>query len=337
MKPVRFGIIATGRIAHKFARTMPLISPEDGILSAVASRTIEKAENFAREYSIPKAYGTYRDLLADPEIDAVYIATPHLEHKPCSLEAIGFGKHVLCEKPLATTRADAEEIFSAARNKGVFFMEAMWTRFMPTILKAKEWIKDGKIGKVKFMRAAFGYNAPYSEPLSPIYLPEHAGGAVYDVGVYCIDAALDFFEPAKVTDIKGLADISPLGVDSVGSYIIKFSNGGIASLASAISCQLENDCVIYGEKGKIKLYPEFYAPAKAELWIKEQLIETEETNTPSGFEFEIAHTIDCIRAGKVVSERMGPEVTLECCGIFEELMDQGFYHQDILIRNTKED
>jgi len=327
MNPIRFGILATGTIAHKFARTMRLVSKDDAILYGVASRSLEKAQAFADEFADVgeiHAYGSYEELLADTNIDAVYVATPHLQHKPCALAAVAAGKHVLCEKPLTLTRADSAEVYAAARKQGVFLMEAMWTRFLPTVLAAKRWIDEGRFGNIRYMTAAFGYNTPFEDPPHPIFHQDKAGGALYDVGVYCIEAALDFFAPATVTEIRGMATLSPSGVDAVNAFLLRFSNGGIANLASAVMCDEENNAVIYGERGKIRLFPEFYVPEHAELVIDGKVAERCDIEIESGFEYEIKHLVDCVRAGKLNSDRITPEATLECGRIFEELMRQGF-------------
>jgi len=321
---LRFGILATGTIAHKFASTMPLVPNSFATLEAVASRTQEKADSFAAEFSIPKAYGSMEALLADPEIDAVYVASPHLQHKPMTLAAIAAGKHVLCEKPLTLSEADSREVHEAAAKKGVFLMEAMWTRFLPTVLAAKQWLLDGKIGKLRYMTAAFGYNEPKTEPLIQIYDPNRASGALYDVGVYGIEAALDFFAPAQVETVKGIAALTEEGVDGVNAFLLQFSGGGIASLSSAICCETDCSGTLYGDCGRIRLYPDFYAPEHAELILDGKVTERMDLTIQSGFEYEIRHLCECVQAGKLTSERHLPEDTFTCARIFEELMKQGF-------------
>ncbi|MBR6748722.1 MAG: Gfo/Idh/MocA family oxidoreductase [Clostridia bacterium] len=319
---VRFGVIATGTIAHKFASTAPLVDEME--LAAVASRTIEKAQAFADEFGIPTAYGSYEELFADPDIDAVYIATPHPFHKPCALAAIAAGKHVLCEKPLTLTRADSAEVYEAARERGVFLMEAMWTRFIPTILAAKDWIREGRIGEVRLVQAAFGYNTKYFKSDDMIYNKALDGGALFDVGVYCIEASLDFLEGHAVTDVSGFARLTPSGVDAVNAFLLRFDNGALANLSSAVMCDQENDGVICGEKGRIRLYPKFYAPEYAELVVDEQVVEKVRCEFTSGFEFEIRHMIEKIEAGAITSDRIQPADTLACAEIFDKLMADGF-------------
>lgn len=322
MRPIRFGIMATGTIAHKMARTMPLVP--DAQLVAVSSRTQDAAANFAEEFGIPRAYGSHEALLADPGVDAVYIASPHEHHHPMALAAIAAGKHVLCEKPLTLTARDSAELYDAAEEKGVFLMEAMWSRFIPATLMAKRWLAEGRLGELRYMSAAFGYNTPYSAPPHRILRADRAGGALYDVGVYAIENALDFFAPHRVTELQGMAALSPWGADGVNSFLLRFDGGGIASLSSAVGCEMRNDGLLCGASAHIHLYPKFYAPQVAELWIDSRLVERYEARFDSGFEFELQHTVDCIRAGKTHSDRMPPEDTLACAEIFEELMRRGF-------------
>ena len=322
MQPIRFGILSTGTIAHKMARTLPMV-PEAQLL-AVGSRTQANADAFAAEFGIPRAYGSMEALLADPDIDAVYVASPHPQHKPMTLAAVAAGKHVLCEKPLTLTRADSEEVYAAAREKGVFLMEAMWTRFIPTILAAKRWIAEGRIGELRMMTAAFGYNTPITDPPDRILLASEAGGALYDVGIYAVEAALDFFAPQKVVDIQGTAALTPWGADAVNACALRFEGGGIASFQSAVCCRLRNDAALYGSKGHIRLFPAFYAPETAELWIGGRCEESVGIRIESGFEYEVRHMIDRIRAGKLTSDRIPPEDTYVCGDIFEALMRRGF-------------
>ena len=320
--PVRFGILSTGTIAHKMARTLPMVP--DAQLLAVGSRTQAKADAFAAEFGIPRAYGSTEALLSDPDIDAVYVASPHPQHKPMTLAAVAAGKHVLCEKPLTLTRADSEAVYAAAREKGVFLMEAMWTRFLPTILAAKRWIAEGRIGELRMMTAAFGYDTPLTEPLDRILLASEAGGALYDVGIYAVEAALDFFAPKRVTEIQGMADLTVWGADAVNAGTLRFEGGGIAAFASAVCCEMRNDASLYGSKGQIRLYPAFYAPEHAELWVNGTCEDRVDLRIESGFEYEVRHMIGCIREGKLCSDRIPPEDTYACADIFETLMNRGF-------------
>lgn len=322
---LRLGIIGTGTIAHKMARTVPLVPAVT--LAAVASRSQSTASAFAEEFSIPTAYPSYDALYAAPDIDAVYVATPHPLHYPCALAAIRSGKHVLCEKPLTLTRADSAALYAAAREHGVFLMEAMWTRFIPTVLTAKRWLDDGRIGKVRYMTAAFGYHTPY-DPTENIFRADMKGGALYDVGVYCIEAALDFMKPQTLVSVTGTADMTPSGVDAVNAFTMRFDGGAVAGLSSAISCTTDNAAVIYGERGRIKLGENFYAPRRAELIIGGKVVENHEIAFTSGFEYELAHFERCIKEKKPASDRIPPEDTLKCAEVFEKLTADWGY-QDV--------
>ncbi len=322
MKPIRFGIMATGTIAHKMARTMPLVPEAE--LAAVSSRTQDSASAFAEEFGIRRSYGSHEALLADRDIDAVYIASPHEYHLPMALAAIRAGKHVLCEKPLTLTAADSASIYEAAEQRGVFVMEAMWSRFVPATLMAKRWIAEGRIGELRYMTASFGYDTPVTNPPDRLLCRSSAGGGLYDVGVYGIENALDFFAPHRVTEVQGMAALTPWGADGVGSCLLRFDSGGIANLSSAVTCEMRNDGLLCGANAHIHLYPKFYAPQVAELWVSGQLCERYEARFDSGFEFELRHMIECIRAGKTHSDRMPPEDTIECAKIFEYLMSRGF-------------
>lgn len=311
---VRFGIVATGKIAEKFAATAPLVRELE--VRGVASRTKEKAQAFSGRYGIAKAYSNYDALYNDPEIDAVYIATPHSHHKECCLKAIAAGKHVLCEKPMALCQTDAQEIFQAARQCGVFVMEAMWTRFIPTILHVKEWIDSGKIGDIRYLQATFGFQAK-EDPESRLFNPKLAGGALYDVGVYAISLMLDFMKNKKVLRCHGLSAPTFSGVDGLDVMQFYFEDGAIAQLTASITCQMESTAVIYGTQGKIRLLPRFYCPNRVELWQAGKLVESYNLQLDSGFEYEMRHVCQKILSGATVSDRMAPEETIACARVFD--------------------
>ena len=180
---IRWGIIGPGRIAGNVARDFPLTPGAE--LIAVASRSAERARDFAETHRIPRAFGSYRELLADPDVDAVYIATPHPQHRQAAIAALTAGKAILVEKAFTATAAGAQEIIDIARARGVFAMEAMWTRFQPAIVAAKNLVDDGAIGEVRQVQADLGVDRPF-DPDDRLFSPTLGGGALLDLGVYVV-------------------------------------------------------------------------------------------------------------------------------------------------------
>ena len=314
MKKLRFGIIATGGIAGKFARTAPLV--DEIVLEAVASRAQEKANVFAQQYNIPKAYGSYEQLFADPDIDAVYIATPHNFHMQNCIDAARAGKHILCEKPMGLNRADNEAVFAEAKKNGVFVMEAMWTRFLPCMVKAREWVQDGKVGDVRFISALFGHDRPF-DPQSRLYAPELAGGALYDLGVYNIEYILDFTKGKKIKESKSFYVNNEIGTDMAASMLLLFDDGAQAQLFCAFDCATNHASRVYGKQGQI-VFDSFFMPKRVELYVDGKLSDSFESSFESGFEYEIRHMADCIAQGLLNSPIMPPEDTLACADLFEQ-------------------
>ncbi|SDN66531.1 Gfo/Idh/MocA family protein [Acetanaerobacterium elongatum] len=317
MKKVRFGIIGTGGIAEKFAVSAAYV-PEAEMVGA-ASRSLEKAQQFAQKFVIPKAYGSYEALLRDDEIDAVYIATPHSHHKENCLAAIAHGKHILCEKPLVLTKANAEQVFAAAAEKGLFIMEAMWTRFIPTFVKAKEWVNAGRIGDIRLIQASLGFHAP-EDPNSRLLSKDLAGGALYDLGVYLFELTQEFTRGKRLAEVQSFSIPAATGVDGSDSIVFRHEDGTIAQLFCSLLCDVENTAILYGEKGYIKLLPDFHHPRRAELYQNYRLVETFEPEYHLGYEFEIRHAARCIAEGRLISDIIPPGDTIECEAMFEDLL-----------------
>ncbi|MDH3903536.1 MAG: Gfo/Idh/MocA family oxidoreductase, partial [Xanthomonadales bacterium] len=186
-KRVRWGIAGTGRISQQFAQDFAYVS--NGEVIAVSSRSQESAATFAEQYDIKRAYAGYAPLLADPDIDAVYIASPHTMHFQNTLDAIEAGKHVLCEKPFTINPEESRKLFEIAGQSSVFVMEAMWTFFLPAIQKAQEWLEQGRIGKLRQIKADFGYPQLPFDPGRREYNVEFAGGCLLEMGIYPVSLA----------------------------------------------------------------------------------------------------------------------------------------------------
>lgn len=267
MEYIKWGIISTGTIAHSFAQDFNFI--DNGKVVAVASRSGKKAEDFAIQYNITKAYGTYDELFADDEINAVYIATPHNFHFKNTLDALNFGKSVLCEKPITVNPQECRELINVSRATGIYLMEAMWTYFLPANLKAQEWIADGKIGTIKHIKADFGNQVPY-DPEGRMYNPELAGGALLDMGIYPIALAWLFYkkDPDEISVISRKA---PSGVDDDVVMLFKYHDSA-ATLTTTFRCKLPNYAFIIGDEGYIMI-PDFWRAKECMLFKGEDCID----------------------------------------------------------------
>ena len=296
MKKLKLGIAGPGNIARKFAAAANNLSEVE--LYAVASRSRERAEDFAVKYGIPTVFDSYEAMAACPEVDCVYVATPHPYHKSCAEIFLKAKKHVISEKPLCINTAQAEALVACAKENGVFLMEAMWTRFLPAIRAVLALIADGAIGRVRGLTADFCYNISHNED-SKMFKPELAGGGTLDVGVY----ALHFAAMVLGTDV---ADISAKGVVEGGcdchmQALLQYSDGAIAAVSSATKLQKPADAFIYGEKGYIKI-PSFYTASGFTL---SRGTKSEDFSYPylgNGFEEEILEAVRCIDAGMCESD-----------------------------------
>ena len=267
MKPAKlsWGILATGGIAATFARGVA--ASQTGRLAAVGSRTPESAARFAREHGVPRAHGSYEALLADPAVAAVYIAPPHPWHAEWAIRAAKAGKHILCEKPLAMNRAEAETIIAAARAHGVLLMEAFMYRCHPQMAKVVELVRDGTIGRVGLVQATFSFNTDF-DPAGRFWGKALGGGGILDVGGYpvslarLIAGALDgkpFADPVSVT---GAGVLHPeTGVDAFTAATLKFANGLIAQVSCGVGLLQDNVARIYGDRGWL-LVPDPWIPAR---------------------------------------------------------------------------
>lgn len=305
MKKIRWGIAGPGIIANKFAEA---ISLAEGVeIVAVASKTKGKGEEFAKKYNIPRVYASYEDMAKDPEIDVVYVSTAHPFHCGTALVFINEGKHILCEKPMCVDSQSAKILSKAAKEKGVFLMEAMWTAFLPAILALEKDINRGIVGQIQSLKADFCY---YIEPEEDpkLFVKELNGGSLLDVGVYCLYFAnMILGEPES---IEAESDIQN-GVDYYTKMTLNYKSGEKAELSSAIRLEKPFDAYIYGEKGRIYV-PDFY---KADRYFINYTDGTKEEKVfeygNNGFEFEINEVCRCIDREMTESQRMPVSLTIK--------------------------
>ena len=301
-KKIRWGILGPGTIAYKFATGLKAIP--DAEITAVGSRALQRADTFADTFDVPHRHGNYVELANNSEVDVVYVATPHPFHKECAMLCLEAGKAVLCEKPLTVDAEQAEEMIACARVSKQFLMEAMWTRFIPVMVKVQEFLVDGVIGEPRMLTADFGNCVVLSiENLeSRLFTPELAGGALLDIGIYTVSlASMVFGTPAKITS---LAHIGETGVDEQAAILLGYDSGAIASLSCAITTRTSHEARIFGTKGSIHI-PNFSRATTAMLEvIGKDPVNIEIPFSENGYEYQAIEVINCLRAGKLESDVM---------------------------------
>ncbi len=313
MRNVNWGIIGTGNIAHQFAKGLQ--HANGAVLLGVGSRSQQSADGFANEYDIPRSYSTYQQLIDDPEIDIIYISTPNNLHYENTKTCLNAGKAVLCEKPFTINLEQAKELVQLARDKNLFLMEALWSRFFPAYKQMQDWLKAGTIGNVEMLSANFGFYADYKAD-SRLYDPELGGGSLLDVGIYTLALALHVL--GSVKSILAQADLSSTGVDENLAVILQHQNGGTSVLQSSFRTNLVNHAAINGTKGYIRIPDPFWQPDTLYLCMNEQHEEKFEFPFQSeGYQFEAEAAQQCLLKGKIESEIVPHKDTLEIM----ELMD----------------
>ncbi len=256
MDKIRWGILGTGRIAGDFATG--LAAETDAEIVAVGSRAQHTADEFADRFAIPHRHPSYEALAADPDVDIIYIATPHTLHKENTISCLNAGKAVLCEKPFAINSAEAQEMIDCARTNGIFLMEAMWTRFLPHIREMVRRIEEGQIGDIRLFQGDFCYRAPVN-PASRAFNPDLGGGALLDIGVYPISLVHHLLgSPAR---IASLAHLGETGVDELAGMLFQYKDGALAVMSTAVRANTPHSLHISGTKGEIRAHDRWWAPS----------------------------------------------------------------------------
>ena len=301
MEKIRWGIVATGGIARRFAEAVKRV--EDADLVAVASRSKESADRFANEFNIPRRFASYEDLADFDGVDVVYIGTPHALHTPNAILMLSHGKAVLSEKPIAVNLSELDKMIAAARENKRLLVEAMWSRMVPGTLKLLELTGQGIIGPVRGIQAVFSYDMR-DEPDHHAFNPVYGGGSLLDVGCYCLHFA-SWYAGAPVAEIKAVADVgSATGnpVDEQCAYLLRYENNVIASLSSGMTLRRNSDGFLFGDLGYVQM-TRFYAPERFTVHLYDG--ESTEYVTPylgNGFEEQIIAFNRCLREGMLESD-----------------------------------
>lgn len=314
---IGWGILGLGNIARSFARDLRLV--KGGKLVAAASRNLEKAYAFQSEFPSEFAFGSYEELLRCEAVDVVYIATPHTSHAALSIQAMEHGKHVLCEKPMGVNATEVEAMTACARKNGVFLMEALWSRFNPSILKVKELVESGAIGELKYLHATFGFYALDRDPTGRLLNPALAGGSLLDIGIY--PAFLAYLMLGNPDRVLSSAITRENGVDFQTGMIFEYPESQ-ALLFSGLSARTEMRAELAGTKGNLYLEPRWHE-TNAYTLVKDGTRTTVDLPTVGkGYSHEIEEVHQCLQAGAPESSRWSLKNSLDLIRLLDTVREQ---------------
>lgn len=315
---LRWGILATGGIAGAF--TSDLF--EAGLaVAAVGSRSAEKAQAFADRFGIEQAHGSYEELVANPNVDIIYVATPHPQHAPCVKLALEAGKHVLVEKPFTLNAKEAEEIAELAKARGLVLLEAMWTRFLPHMKRIHEIIAEGKIGELRSVEAEHRQFLP-TDPSHRLNAPELGGGALLDLGIYPVSFAYDILGAPR--SVAAQARFTTTGVDAEIAVTMKHEGDLISTSVSTLDCAGPNTAVVYGAKARIEIAQTWYTPTSFKVvdYQGNVLEEYESSVAGRGMQFQAIALEELVKDGETVSPLMPLDQSVEIMRGLDEMRAQ---------------
>lgn len=311
---IRWGILGPGNIAKSFANDLMLV--DDGVLTAVASRTKERAKLFAEEYGAKEYFGSYDALFESDNVDVIYIATPHTAHAEWAIEAMKKGKHVLCEKPMGIHTAEVQEMIATAKENDVFLMEALWTRFNPTVQKVKELIEDGFIGDLRYLHADFAFYGLDRDENGRLLNPALAGGSLLDIGIYPI--FLSYLLMGKPVKIQACSHFHHTGAEIQTSMIFDYPDAQ-AILYSGLTSKSSMKAELSGSDGSIYINPRWH---EAQSYSIEKDGEIQAHKVPKigkGYFHEIMEVHQCLQEGKLQSNLWSHQNSLDLICILDEV------------------
>jgi predicted dehydrogenase len=313
----RWGIIGTGKIAGNFAQGLSIL--QDAELIAVGSRAQQTAEAFGEKFGIPRRYDSYAALASDRDVDVVYVATPHPMHMENSLLCLEAGKGVLCEKPFAMNAAQAERMIELARRKRLFLMEAMWTRFLPAMVKVRQLLVGGAIGEARMVMADFGFRTAWN-PEGRLLNPRLGGGGLLDVGIYAVSLSHMVLGPPQ--KVLSQAHIGQTGVDEQAAMIFGYKGGQLALLSCAVRTASPMEAHILGTDGSVRIHSAWWRTRAFTLKAggKEELFELPFVST--GLNYEAQEVTDCLRQGRTESAVMPLDETLAIMRTLDQIRSQ---------------
>lgn len=311
---IKWGIVGLGSIAHHFVKDLLLV--EDAELVAVASRNKEKALEFSVQYQSKYHFGTYEALFQCPEVTVIYIATPHSFHAEMAIEAMKHGKHVLCEKPLGVNRLEVERMVNAAKENKVFLMEALWSRFNPSIRKVQGLISENVIGDITYLHADFAFPALHRDPSNRLLNPELAGGSLLDIGIYPI--FLSYWLLGKPKNIQATAHFFKTGIEMQVSMIFEYA-GAQAMLYSGLQSNSKMEAEISGTKGSLFLDPKWHEAQGYSLELNGSTEHFELPTTGRGYFHEIVEVHKCLQNSEIESSLWSHQNSLDLISLLDNV------------------
>ncbi|MGW0549463.1 Gfo/Idh/MocA family protein [Streptomyces altiplanensis] len=317
-RPVRWGILATGPMAAAFTEDLSLI-PEAEVV-AVSSRSEHSARLFADRFSIPRSYGSWQALAADPEVDVVYVATPHAHHLAATTACLDGGKAVLCEKPFALNRAQAASMAALAERHSLFLMEAMWTSLNPLVRRVRSMVDEGLIGEVRSVHADFSGRVPHV-PGSRLRDPAAGGGALLDLGTYPVSFAHLLLGPPD--RVAAWADLTDEGVDESTAMVLGYDSGAMAVLSCSLAADSARSAVVHGTAGRIEIPADFYNPRSLVLRRDGHDPQTlvAEPQSGNGYGHQAREVMRCLREKQTQSDLVPLRGTLEVMGTLDKVRE----------------
>lgn len=317
--PVRFGVVGTGRIAAAFTRDLSLL--DDAVVTAVGSRSQEAADRFGDEHGVGRRHASYAQLVTDPGVDVVYVATPHPGHRDAALLAIDAGKAVLVEKPFTMGAAEATELVDAARAKGVFVMEAMWTRFHPHMVRIREVLAAGTLGEVVTVTADHGQWFP-EDAEHRLFAPSLGGGALLDLGIYPLSFASMVLGAPDVVTARSTKAFT--GVDAQTSVILDHVSGAQAVLTTTLLARSPTRAAIVGTEARLEIDSVWYQPSSFTVISRDdQVLERfDQPRVGHGLRHQAAEVVRCLRTGETESPVMPLDETLSIMRTMDEVRRQ---------------
>ena len=316
IQKIKWGIIGLGNIANQFAADLKLL--QDAELVAVASRNINKANEFAQQYNSSKAYDSYDALFEDENVDIIYIATPHNSHAELSIKALENGKHVLCEKPIALSYKDAVRMTEASKKHNKFFMEAFWTCFIPSVQDVLAKVNNGEIGAVNYIKADFAFIGNETEG-SRLFSKNNGGGALFDIGVYPLFLSYIMLGIPKEIIAKSIFHKNEIDLQT--SMILNYDNAH-AVLHASIASESDMKSIISGTKGRIELNAPWFMANGYSIFKEEKESIFSLPNLGKGYSYEAIECHNCIRNNQIESKFWSHQNSLDLSKIVEEVKDQ---------------
>jgi predicted dehydrogenase len=320
MEKIRWGILGTGKIARAFCQGLKFVP--DAELVAVGSRSESSAKKFAEEFDVPHLHAAYSLLAQDPDVDIIYVATPHAVHAENMRLCLEAGKAVLCEKPFTINASQAKSVIDLARKKNIFLMEAMWTRYIPLIVKLRELVSEGIIGDLKFLEVGMGFIAPRNDPSKYFFDPNMGGGILLDGGSYAVSLASMIFQ-SRPSRISSMAFLGDAGVDEQSAIIFGYEGDPLAVLYLSFSTRIPPAFRIMGSKGRITVHPPLFNPTKMTITDANQVDELMEIPfIGNGYNYEIEEAMRCLRESKMESDIMPLAESLDVMSTMDEIRSQ---------------